>query len=76
MKAKERLSNFRMALATLLGILACAIGVYTLAQRLYIYTLSPRPLSINDSCTDPVAISVPLENPNAVLFVSCGGFIQ
>jgi hypothetical protein len=57
----------------LIGIAALS----TLITSVYIYVqhfvAGPRSLSVADECINP---AVPAENPNKMLFISCGGFLE
>lgn len=39
-------------------------------------TLSQGSLSIADTCENPASASAHKENPNKMLFISCGGFLD
>jgi len=70
-------------MATKRGLLVIAAFIFSLVLAAYLFTYGlwksvfhSGKLSLTNECTDPTAESGARVNPNKMLFISCGGFID
>jgi hypothetical protein len=62
-----------LAGAVLFGLI---LSVYLFVHELVVHVVyAARSSALGQACTDP-SIQAPKDNPNKVLFISCGGFLE
>lgn len=66
----------RYILFGLAAISTVALNTYFFSQSIFASASESPKLATADQCVDEKAEAAPAENPNKVLFVSCGGFLE
>ena len=66
----------RLPLVLLAIVLAAVLNAYLFFQAAVQKISASGKVSIENECTDPSGVSLKKENPNKMLFISCGGFLE
>ena len=65
----------RGALVVFGVLFVAALGVYLFVHNLYQRTFAKVSLGNQNECADPI-LAKTTTNPNKMLFISCGGFLE
>ncbi len=65
----------RSVLLVLVTVFGLALSLYMYAQDFF-HAKSDGRLSVADQCENPALENAGKENPNKMLFISCGGFFE
>lgn len=53
-----------------------AVNAYFFSQTLFAGSVAAPKLAVGEACVDEQEAAPAAENPNKVLFISCGGFLE
>lgn len=72
---RERFSIHSVVLIVAAVLFVMALYAYLYIRQFFTPKYSSRAI-VSDACPDPSAAQATKQNPNKMLFVSCGGFID